>query len=421
MRRNPPAKWVLPNVINPPTSTEWCVPVPDDPYHRAAFLGALQSLGSAYKWSDDLDHKAVQVAQVWREIADNLERCMSEPETIIVEEWEDTMAICESLRWNNGVLEGFCCGEWVPIPGADGGTIPSGIGQPTGGTRPAAGESACYNVLLNANDEWQLPFNVQDGDTITVSEIEGAWSDGTINWNCAEGWPFILNTCVHSSRGHAEGDPDETDYHMQLIGNVNGVYFPATEGPYTLPGGTGVQVLRFQANDGDLSDNRGTMRFTVCVENGEAPPVSDWCYIYDFTLSDYGWEIYVAGGYDRAKYVPGQGFTHADTTWPGLIQIQSAEFADTVLTSATLTLSAPLDGPAHTLSIAVPNRFGTYFTVENNTDAVVTVPISPELSGTGIFVNIENDATENTGVPAPYLRRITLRGNGINPFGASNC
>ena len=75
--RNNRAKWVLPAIINPSDSVDFCVPVPNDRQHIAAFRGAMQTLGSAIFWQDDDAHTAKDVAAVWRYIANNLEHCMA--------------------------------------------------------------------------------------------------------------------------------------------------------------------------------------------------------------------------------------------------------------------------------------------------------------------------------------------------------
>jgi len=72
-RKNPPAKWVLPTVIDPTEKLCTTIFVPNDPYHIAAFRGALLNLQSAYKWADDSAHTAKDVALVWRAIIDEIE------------------------------------------------------------------------------------------------------------------------------------------------------------------------------------------------------------------------------------------------------------------------------------------------------------------------------------------------------------
>lgn len=74
-RRNPPAKWTLPTVVNPPTRKCFTVLVPNEDYHIAAFRGALLALGSAYNWQDDDLHTAKDVAAVWRSIVADVNPC----------------------------------------------------------------------------------------------------------------------------------------------------------------------------------------------------------------------------------------------------------------------------------------------------------------------------------------------------------
>jgi len=78
-RRNPPAKWTLPAVVNPGTRKCFTINVPDEPYHLAAFRGALLALGSAYNWADDVDHTAKDVALVWRGVIADMADCGYSP------------------------------------------------------------------------------------------------------------------------------------------------------------------------------------------------------------------------------------------------------------------------------------------------------------------------------------------------------
>jgi len=135
-KRYPRAKWPLPIDVNPETSTCWRVPVPDDIYYGSAFRGALATLGSAVSWADDPGHTAVDVANVWREIADNLERCgailidvrQNEETPCILEkqidggDWEQfaDLQLCPpKLRTNHGIIEWFDGASWIPLPGGN--------------------------------------------------------------------------------------------------------------------------------------------------------------------------------------------------------------------------------------------------------------------------------------------------------------
>lgn len=57
----------LPDVIDPPRISV-CVPVPDDPWHRRAFMGTLYILTYWWSWARDPDRRGREAAAVWLEI-----------------------------------------------------------------------------------------------------------------------------------------------------------------------------------------------------------------------------------------------------------------------------------------------------------------------------------------------------------------
>lgn len=77
MKRNNLAKWTLPEVVDPSAHKCFKINVPDEKYHLAAFRGALLDLASAYKWADDPDHKAKDVANVWKQVILDMVTCDS--------------------------------------------------------------------------------------------------------------------------------------------------------------------------------------------------------------------------------------------------------------------------------------------------------------------------------------------------------
>jgi len=134
------AKWVLPDVIDPAGRICYLVPVPDDMQHRAAFFGAMLDLASAYKWQDDPDHKAKDVALVWRAIVDDL--IQQDCEAAVFDVRQNTEEPCELdkssdggatwapfadltlcpplLRYDGGILQIRRGGTWVPADGGGG-------------------------------------------------------------------------------------------------------------------------------------------------------------------------------------------------------------------------------------------------------------------------------------------------------------
>jgi len=63
--------YILPADINPTDRIYACVPIPNDPMHRAAFMGQMTALSRWYSWERDDAHTGKDVAAVWRDIIDN--------------------------------------------------------------------------------------------------------------------------------------------------------------------------------------------------------------------------------------------------------------------------------------------------------------------------------------------------------------
>lgn len=409
----------IPQEIAPDKLTCVQLMIPDSVAAKRQLMGMVRALSRWNQYDRDSAHSAKAWADIWKIACQyTIESCGKEPQ--LIEEWEDKLAICESLRWHNGVLQGFCCGEWVDIPTDGTGYMP-GATQPTGTDRPAPGATGCQPLLLNAKGVRVFPFPVLNGDIVTVTQITGDWWDGAIGpWYAPDGSsaPFLIPSGI---KGHAGGDPSGTAYHMQLIAEAGGVYYPVNSGvPFTIAGPSGSQQLQFQANDGTLDDNQGDISFLVCVQNGQSAPVSEWCFTLDFRYSDYGWTPYTSGLGARAAYVTGQGW-QVGPSYNGLIQVLSPVVASTQFTSAEVILSTPLSGPDHTIDIEVNGPGGTPHLVVDNTHTDIVVPISPAVTGTQLFFNIESDTAVPGALYAGYLQAVVMRGTGVNPFGSNNC
>jgi hypothetical protein len=107
--------------------------VPDDPYHIAAFRGALLTLASANNWANDSAHTAKDVAAVWDEIYQEVSDCIMGlmdvrqntelpcklEKTEDGETWEEfaDLQLCPPrLRQSKGKLQWFDGSAWVDLP-----------------------------------------------------------------------------------------------------------------------------------------------------------------------------------------------------------------------------------------------------------------------------------------------------------------
>lgn len=134
----------LPDVISPPGTVSVCVPVPDDPGHRQAFLGAIYALTRWYSWHPDPLKRGKDAAAVWNPIYDSVvaqmaagEGCGEMPEFRLVGcdlEWRPNAA----AMW---IVLGDVCGP-TGATGPTGPTGPTGATGPTGPTGAAGATGA---------------------------------------------------------------------------------------------------------------------------------------------------------------------------------------------------------------------------------------------------------------------------------------
>jgi len=186
-KRYPRAKWTLPDVVEPTTHKCYTISVPNDRFHIAAFLGALQDLGSAMQWADDEAHTAKDVALVWRDIIDNL--CAEETD-------EDCCMVCSPV--NKPFFE--------PL-------------EP--------GETKRLQVVVEAGEFQLLPIILHARQSITITDMRGQWRDSSYHpdMDCSSNWETPLGIVINAG-GAAAADTFITDVmpevpHMKLIMRVN--------------------------------------------------------------------------------------------------------------------------------------------------------------------------------------------------------
>jgi hypothetical protein len=310
-RKNPPAKWVLPSVIRPPDSIDFCVPVPNDVFHLAAFRGALEGLASAYKWQDDNAHTAKLVAKVWREIADNLEKCkiclpasggVDGGSEFMIRQNPDNPCKLESS------LDGITWCEWADLSKCVPSLTPIGD-QP----QPKPGGCQVYPYNSPANQQWLIPVQVSSGDTIELMNAEGASNDPLatspsgigLEWFCTNGALYFGGGCVGLPQ-NAAGDQLSSQPHMSLILNVNGIFYGIAT-PFTVPSGVSLARAYIQLNGGAaFYAYNGSVKFDVKVCSGAIPT---WTHTLDFRVSDYGFVSDTRDGFN-SRWIAGTGWAN---------------------------------------------------------------------------------------------------------------
>jgi len=303
------ARYSLPTIVDPPDTVCFIVPCPADKFHVAAFKGQIKALASAYAWANDSAHTARDVAAVWRVIFDNLALCPDplsppilgaggEDENMIRQNPDNPCELQTSIdgaNWCTFADFSLC----IPAPSQPGG----GTEQPTTG-----GGEACYQGEMPASQLWLLPTIVNTGDVIDLQTVTGAGNDGTVSpWLCPDGTTFFAGGCIGGTGGADGGDPLPTVNHMRLIYLIDGTYYDAMAGPFTVPGGVVNQQVNLLVNDSVLSDNSGSYQFKACVTNNQS---ASFNHVFDFAndgLSGFSFNMASVISGTPGVFVPGVG------------------------------------------------------------------------------------------------------------------
>jgi len=205
------------------------------------------------------------------------------------------------------------------------GTLQRPGGQPSGSNPPDPQTCVTYHVSLPANSQWHLPSAFSLGQTIIVENLSGAWSDGDIGWFCPDGATFTLGACNDGGRRHDEGDVlNPGAYHMALVMKAGETYYPAPTSLFTNESGTTALDVIFQANDGSLADNTGSIEFDVTV-------CSPTCLWIDFESSMGGWRPSddPNWGIPPAEWIEGIGWQSVNVVGFGVARTNAVIMPDT--------------------------------------------------------------------------------------------
>jgi hypothetical protein len=411
-RKNPLAKWTLPLDVYPATHTDWCVPVPDDPFYRAAFLGALWHLAEAYKWADDSDHTAKDVARVWRDIIDSLEKCQTPGVQLPVGNEDDEMSIFR-VDCDCRVFVLCCDGTEKELLTKDAIiallTQQPGAGSPQPGVN---GGQACYQAQLNSNGQWLVPTTVNAGDQLVFSAVQGAaWDGATLGvWYCPNGQTFFAGQCIGPG-GTSGTDIAPSIDHMRLIVNIGGVWYDAYNTTITVPGGVVASPVVVQVNDSSLSDNAGNLNFQVCVTNNQS---GGWTHIFDFTSGPGPFSPVLNLGVPCATYVPGIGWESVvdhgfDVCRINAVGLPSANYSQVILdwTDTVEAISQILAGDA-TLA-----QFTAIMPLGPGSHVISSQIVAPY---SATVFRIDANDTAHAVAGSIVFNKLTISGTGIDPF-----
>jgi len=423
-RRNPPAKWTLPNVINPIETVCFQIQVPKNAYHIAAFRGAMLNLASAVNWQDDPSHKAREVALVWLRIYDNIRSCAADDSSI--ELCEDDMQLRVDPD-DNCIIQMKCGEDWVTFYDPRQ-CIASGASNPAPEGELADGECRAGTVHLDGNSMFIMPFPVQAGYTIQISNAKGGWWDGNVlhAWNCPSGLTYALGACVSAGVTDA-GSPIPALSVGRIIAKINGLYYDAYNQTITVPAGTPPSDLYFQMNDASLDDNKGSISFDITVCN---KAVAEWEKIFSFPDGTQDWELVPDsdsgdfGVYDGNFFSVDCAQHYGAPTWWNMLDILRS-FDPAQLTYIRVDYDAVIG--SFVGSITQELRINTILsgtpTTQIDDTSIVTgtsfveVTFSEQADAVDVLMVVAASNTDcSTAGGTGHIRKITIRGEGTNPF-----
>lgn len=265
----------IPPQVIPDDTVCITIKVPNDPNWLSAFWWIMRLYGYWFSWKKTTDKRGRLVAARWREMFYQAHEQYS-------------MGIpCEKISiGGTGLILGDVMSQQIRISPDDSciiqmwcidhwenwydprGCVPGLIVQPGDGGTLNPGECNEYDATLLANGKWLLPVQVSAGDTIEISNVSGGWNDGGVTWHCPNGLTYLLGACANATPAQP-GDPLQSVNHMRLITEINGTFYDGFNTLIAVPSGVTNQNMVFQANDGTLSNNNGSITFHVKVCRGQ--------------------------------------------------------------------------------------------------------------------------------------------------------
>lgn len=404
-------KWTLPTVVNPPKTRCFVINIPDEPYHVAAFRGALLNLASATQWQDDLAHTARDVALVWREVLNNVTDCAGTPQPIKPHGREVDFDM-------SGLRVDCDCNVWITCCDGEEKQILTSQqvrdlinGQPGPGAPqpPPGGGEACYDGILRTGTSWLIPTALNTGDVITLSNVAGATNDGIVpGWYCGDGQLFFAGLCIGGVITDG-GNRMPTAPNGSLVLYINGTYYDLSAGPFTLPGGIANQQGVLEINYAPGAVGSGELTFTACVQNNQT---SSWISIMDFTLNPYS--SVVAAPF--AAWVIGQGYPGGvNGGVPNWAELDIASIDGTTITSMEMLYDDVANGGTSItifFGVAAAIYGGVTGTPSTGTNLLYSVAdVYTNGSPFGLVAVVGSGTTGS----AVNIRRWTIRGTGTKP------
>jgi hypothetical protein len=300
---------------------------------------------------------------------------------------------CCCIRFENGKFQTLDCGVWTDIPGQpDAGFGPIN-GQPgAGAPQPIPGECREFAATLPASGSYMVPVPLNTGDTVEISNVDGATNDNTITWWLQDGQIYFAGE-AQGPIVFVPGDP-VTAPHASIIGSWDGgtTFFGVGTSLFTVPGGISNGTLTLWVNFPMNIPRYGQYTFLVSVCNNQTPP---WCRTRDFLVGTGPWGQYSDGLFTNVgTWTNAQGWVGEQDAAAGFFYVLAATEMTLPgsfdLTSIDMTFDLV---PGHNDSAGNP---GIQIFVDNT--AVASIAWNAETSGTTQHLTWTGTLTATTNI-----------------------
>ena len=372
-RKNPPARYTLPEVPQPEDYRCYQVNVPNDPMHIAAFQGQIKALAHAYTWANDPDHTALLAAEAWKPVFDDL------------------------------CLNPSPCGIVVPIVLCIGGSFADdpygfvpGIGAPCSPDYvPETGFVSCFDGATNHHTLDVI--RIFDAQTFIRTAEFHFFRTIPAPYSWSVDFFFQGNSVYHA---------DDT-----VLGG-GGAFFSATVDQQS-----DAVVISAVALDESTTEEIVLDDWQICY-TGDFPlsGVGGWTLDFQFSEGQQGWAAVVAGGVTYANWT-GSSWT------AGCLECNGADY-DQIQIRRTMTPSGTY--AITLLQVTFSCEFSTKW--QTTTSEVVNMPAGTNIVASWVPENPTNDSVygsnvlrcigtnEPGGTPTDItIHRVRLTGTGSQP------
>jgi len=265
--------------------------------------------------------------------------------------------------------------------------------------------------VMQANNQWYVPFTLEDGDTVEVLSADGIWTDGTTEY-CPDGSVYNAGSCSGGATNVSDPLPSVNHMSMILVWPLTGALALPIGSPATIPTSTGPVNAAIQANTALLSSNFGAISFHVRICK------TGWTHTFDFRVSNggfsalsslgtwvsgQGWTPTNAGGQDELRACL-DGFTSTS------MRVAEVEFTDHDLYVNDADIVRGFSGNCASLGSrlwGIDPGDGDHASFTNKVYAESFTPASTPCIVLALDVYVGS---------AAYISKLVLQGTGVDPF-----